>query len=494
MRSAPPLALALLLGSVALAGCVSPGAPQQPTANQLLRGLPFVEELLPQAPIFGPEVIVDAERGGTEPSLVVDPEGRIFVAAPTGLANVQGQRLSGQFWRSTDDGASFEHLEGLGIAGLYGPSIGGGDSDIASDAQGNLFAIDLWLGNTGLLVSEDNGDSWLRGSPVTFLTPGNDRQWIDVNQATGEVFIAVNSVSTGLWVIRSTDVGATFPQQTLAVPHADRGGCICPPGVLAVDEATGNLYLPYYVNPQGVGLAISTDGGATFTSALVPGTETAHLPDDDAGELGGAFTVIAHDTEGGLYLVWEEATGSGRRIMLQTSEDQGLTWTAPRRVHDIASGEQVFPWVIAGEPGRVAIAWYEVDSAGKWNVQLASTERARDAAAFIQVQRLNAGSPVHEGDYDRGLLGDFFELALGPDGSIHAVWNARLDGADSIVYARQTGGPKLLTGAAVPPAAPGHPLGAPGVPPVRPSPPEDVAAAVAEEASKEARELLPPPP
>lgn len=484
MRGPLAAAVALLALTGALAGCVAPGSvgvqdDDRPLPARLLDGLPVVRDLLPQPPVFGPEVLVDVELGGSEPSLVVDPDGRVFVAAPTGLGNA-AVGLSGQFWRSTDGGASFEHLEGLGALGLYGPSIGGGDSDIAADAQGNLYAIDLWLGNTGFLTSQDHGDAWLRGSPVTFLTPGNDRQWIDVNQATGEVVIAVNSFSTGLWVIKSQNAGLTFDTQTLAVPHADRGGCICPPGVLAVDEATGNIYLPYYVNPQGVGIAVSTDGGSSFTAYNVPSTEAAHLPDEDAGELGGAFTAVAHDTAGNLYLVWEEATDAGRRIVLQTSLDQAQSWSPPVRVADIPEGTQVFPWVVAGEPGRAAVAWYEVDGDQRWDVRLAFSENALELAPVFTTTTLNA-APVHEGDYDRGLLGDFFEVALDADGGLHAVWNARVDGADAIVYARQVDGPRLLTGAPASEPAPARPWALPSVPAAKPVPPEELAEEVAAE-------------
>jgi hypothetical protein len=478
-----PLAAALALLSLALAGCTTLPGDGPSTLTRGIAGLPLVGEALLPAPTFGPETTVDAALGGTEPSLVVDAQGRIFVAAPTGLAN--GERLSGQFWRSADGGASFEHLPGLGVAGLYGPSIGGGDSDIAADAQGNLYAIDLWLGNTGLLVSEDHGDSWLRGSPITFLTPGNDRQWVEVNLATGEVYIAVNSLSSGLWVIKSADAGLTFPQQSLAVPHADRGGCICPPGAFTVDEVTGNIYLPYYLNPGGVGVATSTDGGSTFTLQVVPGSEDAHLPDDDAGELGGAFTVITHDTHGNLYLAWEQPTAHGRRVVLQTSQDQGVTWSEPLRVADMPRGQQVFPWVAAGEPGRVAVAFYEVGADEAWDARLALGTNALEAFPVFREAVLNQ-EPLHTGAYDRGLFGDFFEVALGPDGRIHAVFNAMRDGSPTLLHVQQLDGPLLLTGASTPAPAAAKPL-KPSVPQPKPVAPQDLAEELAAELG------LPPP-
>jgi hypothetical protein len=456
MRAAFAL-VSVLVTATALAGCLGPGT----VPERLLAGLPSipgVPGLAPAAPRFGVPVVVDAELGGTEPSLVVDPGGRILVAAPTGLsptADGADHKFSGQFWRSTDGGQSFQHLEGLGVGGLYGPSVGGGDSDIASDAQGGLYAIDLWLGNVGLLTSQDHGDSWLRGSPATFAAAGDDRQWIDVDQRNGEVYIAANALSSGLWVVKSTDQGLTFAQQTLAVPHAARGGCICPPGVLAVDEATGSVYLPYYVNPNGVGLAVSTDGGASFATFAVPGTESAKLPDEDHGEAGGSFAVAAHDAAGNVYLAWESALGEGRRVMLQVSQDQGRHWTAPLALHGMTSGTQMFPALAAGAPGRVAVAWYE-QVGDRWDVRLAYSEDALRPAPAFALATLNV-QPVLKGGYDRSVLGDFFELAVGPDGALHAAWNEQGEHGARIVHAGQLGGPRLLDAAppagAAPPAA-----------------------------------------
>jgi hypothetical protein len=449
MRPLRLLAVCAIVPALALAGCL--GSSQKP--------LPLQEALGPAASLLGASpapavpalafstaVVVDKDLGGTEPSLAIDPDGRIFVAAPTGLVpNGPDHKFSGQFWRSQDGGKSFQHLEGLGAGGLYGPSVGGGDSDIASDAQGNLYAIDLWLGNVGLLTSQDHGDSWLKGSPITAASAGDDRQWIDVNQKTGQVFITVNSADTGLWVLRSDDQGLTFPVQTLAVPTADRGGCICPPGKLAVDETSGNVYLPYYLNPHGVGLAISKDGGATFTEMTVPGTDAARLPDQQSNELGGSFTVVQHDRAGNLYLVWESASEQGRRVMLQTSTDHGASWSAPLQVGQLAKGNQIFPWVAAGQAGHVAVAWYEVspdDQGQRWDVRVAIASDGLVAHPDFAQGRMNA-DPILRGDYVREDLGDFFSIAVGPDGALRGVWNAVVDGKPTIQFGTQASGPLL---------------------------------------------------
>lgn len=122
-------------------------------------------------------------------------------------------------------------------------------------------------------------------------------------------------------------------------------------------------------------------------------------------------------------------------------------------VQDIPSGNQIFPWLAAGSAGRVAVAWYEQtrDAEGlRWDVVLATSYDGLSAAPGFAAQRLNA-EPVLRGEYQRAVLADFFEIAVGPDGSVHAVWNALPAGAEEqvIAYARQVAGEGLLEGVAV---------------------------------------------
>ncbi|MCA1814170.1 MAG: glycoside hydrolase [Halobacteriales archaeon] len=456
MRLVQASLVALVLVAIGLAGCVSQN-PVEPVRNALA-GVPLLGPALqPSGPRFGAPVVVDEAFGATEPSLAIDREGRIFVAAPAGISPASGDPLahaySGQFWRSDDGGKTFAHLPGIGAAGLYGPSIGGGDSDIAVDAAGGLYAIDLWLGNVGFLTSQNHGDSWLQGSPVTFASGGDDRQWIDVDQKTGQVYVTVNSLATGLWVARSDDHGLTFAQQTLAVATGDRGGCICPPGVLAVDEGSGNVYLPYYLNPGGVGLAVSKDHGATFQLLQLPGSDRAHLAPD--GEPGGSFVVAQHDHAGNLYVVYEQDLGAGRRVVLQASRDEGAHWTQPVVVSPLASGLQIFPTLAAGDAGRIAVAWYE-QRGQDWNVRLAFTEDALAPTPTFALTTVSA-TPVLTGSFEREALGDFFEMALDPQGLVHVVWNEKTGEKGRIVEAAQVDGPRLQLGPG--PAAQGTPQG-----------------------------------
>src|SRR5712691_1278244 len=77
-----------------------------------------------KAPAFGREVIVDHQRVAGEPSISIDSQDRIYVAAPCGFSTT-----ASFVWRSTDHGRSFHLVPGdLATFGKPTTCTGGGDS------------------------------------------------------------------------------------------------------------------------------------------------------------------------------------------------------------------------------------------------------------------------------------------------------------------------------------------------------------------------------
>ncbi len=99
--------------------------------------------------VFGREVIVDHQRVAGEPSISIDSQDRIYVAAPFGFSTT-----ASFVWRSTDHGQSFHLVPGdLATFGKPTTCIGGGDSALAVDTANRLYFADLQglttLGLTG---------------------------------------------------------------------------------------------------------------------------------------------------------------------------------------------------------------------------------------------------------------------------------------------------------------------------------------------------------
>jgi hypothetical protein len=92
-----------------------------------------------------------------------------------------------------------------------------------------------------------------------------------------------------------------------------------------------------------------------------------------------------------VYVVWTERIPSeqGTDTMLAVSENRGQTWSAPITVNRLPETHTtVFPWIVAGGPGRIDIVYYATSTPGSspetvassalWRVWLARSLNATD--------------------------------------------------------------------------------------------------------------------
>lgn len=144
----------------------------------------------------------------------------------------------------------------------------------------------------------------------------------------------------------------------------------CPPlsadtGVVAEN---GTTYIPR-VCGQGTYLAVSSDEGATYTWRPVPGGPTSTLT--------GPAVQLAMDSAGNLYALWVASD----RLDLAVSRDGGITWTAPLVVSPPTLHQITLPALAAGPAGAVAIAYYASTdpSAKALSGYISQTQHALDA-------------------------------------------------------------------------------------------------------------------
>jgi hypothetical protein len=155
--------------------------------------------------------------------------------------------------------------------------------------------------------------------------------------------------------------------------------------------------------------------------------------------------VTAVDAAGTVYVVWsagDPALPTGLKeaetlvVFLSYSLDHGQTWTAPRVISNPAKDSRM-PWITAGAPGRVSVAWYE-NTRGlpgetvpdEWNVRLwesvtADSERPESVTILLNTAPSHLGTICTSGltcsASDRSLL-DFFEITLDNRGQPVAAW------------------------------------------------------------------------
>jgi hypothetical protein len=489
-----PLAAAALLMAVLLSGCTTAPAPAeqgQPQAGASV-GVPGFSTLpAALAPLFSKPVLLDTVRAGGEPVIAVTHKGTILVSAhpgfthyhPTDPTHVPAEVVEdfgGQsyLWRSTDNGTTWQPI-GLPLpANGMGPRSAGfgvSDPEFTVMDDGAICYTDLEnLVLSSVSCSTDDGVSWLPGNAAASGGP-NDRQWL---ASHGDRLYFTANYFADHHVRVSLDKGLTWK---------DLGDVPCS-GDIVANPMNGHLYAGC-----GHGIAVSTDGGVTWSQRR-----------ELANHTGGHMTEPAVDAAGNVWMAWEDGE---RTLWAAGTPDEGLTWPwvidltpharlastdAPRCApttgteltcdapgshpqHAPTNGTFVWPWISAGSAGRFAVTWIgsyaespSEEQNGPWYVFTAFVLDATGAAPSVTVSRLTP-DPIHVSPIcqqgtacqvssvqgapsgDR-RLGDFFETTVEPGtGDLLGVWSNTYAQRDDVIshpqFVRQVGGARLLTDA-----------------------------------------------
>ena len=305
-----------------------------------------------------------------EPAIRADGAGRFFGSSENSLG--QGTVAV----RSTDNGLHYTTLaspDALSQANDTGFAPGGGDTDLAvapdKNAAGfyNVYVASLSLANIDVSTSTDGGATWSL-NPVTTPETIDDREWIAAD-TNNKVCISYHDAPQGITVGCSTDAGTTFTQFTSAI-DANHAFQVSENSIgnLAIDPTSHVIYQSYSAittaaetacapqlgvvagtcNYHGVYVAVSTDGGATFTDRPV------YINPDPTVGYGHQFVNVSVDKAGNVYAVYTD----DHHVYYSFSTDRGQTWQGPFLV-TTTSGTQIFPWSTAGDAGKLDVVYYQ---------------------------------------------------------------------------------------------------------------------------------------
>jgi hypothetical protein len=368
---------------------------------------------------FDPPVSVTSGPAfqAAEPSIRVDaPDApqRIWIAAPTGIgANSRSLPCGAPcengdlFWYSDDNGASWRVASGPG--GIGSPTVvGGGDSDIATALGPGVFGTGLTLANITLASSCDGGQTFAT-NPISNIGTVEDRQWIDAYEdapkpALGPDFVLDYGgvAERRIWFHQIASPACAPP---VAGPRIDVSGPECAaaifddncyqwPGNLAVDESTGDVYVTH--NTFGIANGLKDDvvvtrvaGGASSMPVSQLNVHP-HVAANDRPDTFDSFTAVAVDRAGNVYVVWSERHPETQTTdtYLAVSQDRGESWGAPVKVNK-APQTTTFPWIVAGDAGKIDIVYYGTSEKGPSPEEVAPTSKWR----VFMAQSLNALDP-----------------------------------------------------------------------------------------------------
>lgn len=351
------------------------------------------------------------------------------------------------------------------------PLSGFSDPDFAVDDAGNVYLSEINLINVAISKSADTGKSWSLAN--FFAQDMTDRQWSEADR-NGVVYMVGNPADGGTssdpvghfehTLYKSTNGGATF------TPGVDDAGGL---GDLRVDRSDGTLYEMHYSgDPAKLELAAFRNARA---DDLTPQLHTVATGVDMRSH----WPAFDLDSDGNLYVVWDETgEGASRRasgVYYAYSTDRGRTWSKPVRV-DAGPATDIWPWLAVGDPGRVAIAWFQADkqlpgddaeTTGEhgWRLMAAQTLSGLgcQGSAKPGFRVVPATPSIHQGTVCMGgtfcqaqaidrRLGDYFSIEIDGAGYMVAAYSdTREGGAVSLPgFIRQSGGPSFFGPATAP--------------------------------------------
>jgi hypothetical protein len=163
----------------------------------------------------------------------------------------------------------------------------------------------------------------------------------------------------------STDRGKTWAERPKVHPQGGSSHlAVGPKGEVAV-RITPVSASAFKRHPDVDLIAVSIDGGRTWTKHRAPGERTWGTPVIRNDVLPRWVEPIAWDADGTLYSLWTDTTG----VRLARSRDFGKTWRQSLVV-ETKDATAFFPYLIARDNGELAATWFAAKMPGWGSLRL----------------------------------------------------------------------------------------------------------------------------
>lgn len=353
---------------------------------------------------------------------------------------------------STDDGLTWTDPS------ITGSVLSADRVLIVDKATDRVYVDDTTLGCTILSWTDDRGASWLT-NPGACGGGATDHQKIAVSKPRVATPLDGVLYPNLVWVcangLSHTDCGVSRDGGLTFAPARPHGvGCAFHGAPVADDE--GRVYVP--TSQCGLKVRKTIDDGLTWSESTL---DPVRFPaESDAPDL-------AVTSDGVVYLFY---IADGWKPAFARSTNGGVSWQGPFAVNVPGLTSALFPTIVAGDAGRIGLAFYGTTDAAsgwdlnpgnapanvRWHGYVAIVTDAASAAPTIAPVRAT-DHPLQYGCLSKlggclNNIADYEDIDVGPDGRVYAVFTdgcpATCDSAgesteDDAVVAVQVSGPTL---------------------------------------------------
>ncbi len=337
--------------------------------------------------VVGPNVLVsqDGSIAHAEVHVAAHPTDAQRLVGMATTVRDAGSRVTLELYATDDGGFTWK-----GTVPSHLLEKGGGDPIVGFGAHGTAFGVAL--GDRGMWVyrSDDGGFTWDNG-----VRAGNgDHERLGIDYSTGRyagrMYLAAeagdgrsanpDSMLRAVHLWRSEDDGRSWIGPVVVAREPTHG--IAVNALVVLSDGAVALLLNKYPNPSrdtvtnawGLQLAMSTDGGVTFSAPRPIGEQrfggyAVFRRKQRAGRVDwpGGFDA-AVDTRGKrfrdrIYVAYgeERTPDEGGRIVVRWSADRGASWSAPRDIvpPNAVSSSQFQPAIAVNTDGAVGVMWFD---------------------------------------------------------------------------------------------------------------------------------------
>jgi len=331
-----------------------------------------------------------------------------------------------------------------------------GDPVVTYDKNGKLFYVGLSgagisfsAGKVIMSLSADGGGSWapdiVVGSARGSITV--DKPWLAVDTSnsswTGRLYVvwtnldhdsSGNEIASNITLSTSSDGAHFTAPRTIVQGHPFAGQM-----PYALVGSSGELYVFWvniYTDPAPISMAVSRDGGETFSQPKTVAMAIDQLPGRRGGVGGlpgtkfGVWSIPAAALDpvtGYLYVVWADNRNGDADIFFVMSSDHGVTWSTPRRVNDdpIRNHKDQFqPAIATAKDGAIHIVFLDRrDDPKNVEYRVYYTVSLDHGKSFVPNVMISDASSNANKLSDPTFIGDYIGVVVDSSGVVHTAWN-----------------------------------------------------------------------